>query len=227
MVHILKTEFNNNPNVGFYGIATDTFCLLGKSVPNKYFKKIEEVLDVPVFKVTIYNTSLIGIFAIANSKTLVLPSVINDRELKEIKKCLDPLGIKIIILNSKETALGNNIIINDKFGIVSTEMPKSVLNTLEEAGLKVSQMNLAKNTVPGSSGVLTNKGAIFHSDLSDKEIQKIEKLLGFEIGIGSVNMGTPWVRSGIIANSNGFVVGKLSSGFEIARIDESLGFIEG
>lgn len=226
MVHILKTEFNSNPNIGFYGLATDTFCLLGKSIPNKHVRKIEEVLRVPVFKTTIYNTSLIGIFAAANSSILFLPSIIRKIELEDIRKNLDSLNVKIVLLDSKETALGNNILLNDKFAVVSSTFPDKNINIIKNKGLLVYKKNLANNTVPGSSGVLTNKGAIFHLNLSNLEIKELENLLGFEIGIGSVNMGSPWVRSGIIANSYGFVIGKLSSGFEIARVDESLKFIK-
>ncbi|UCD04027.1 MAG: translation initiation factor IF-6 [Candidatus Woesearchaeota archaeon] len=227
MVHVIKLEFNSNPNVGFYGVATDKFCLLGKSVPKKHIKKIEEALKVPVVQANVYGTSLIGIFAVGNSKNLLLPKVIFKRELEEIKKKLKPLKINIDVLDSKETALSNNILVNDKVGIISPVFPKDEIKKIEEClKVKVIQTQLAHSTVPGSAGILTNKGAIFHMDLSDEEIKKVEKLLGFEIGIGSVNMGNPWVRSGVIANSKGFLVGNLSSGYEIARIDESLGFIK-
>ena len=46
-----------------------------------------------------------------------------------------------------------------------------------------------------------------------------------EVGIGTVSTGSSIVSSGVIANSNGFLVSSNSSGFEIGRIDESLGFI--
>ena len=57
-------------------------------------------------------------------------------------------------------------------------------------------------------------------------IKKLEKMLGFEIGLGTINLGNPFVSSGIIANSFGFAVGEASSGFEISRVDESLGFLK-
>lgn len=227
MVHALKLEFNSNPNLGFYGIATDAFCMLGLSVPDKHIKLIEEALKVPVIKANVYGTSLLGIFSVANSKNILLPKVIFKRELEDIRKNLEPLGININVLDSKETAFNNNILVNDKVGIVSPVFTKEEVDKIEEfLGVRTIQIKLANSTVPGSAGVLTNKGGIFHMDLSDEEIKKVEKLVGFEIGIGSVNMGNPWISSGVIANSKGFLVGNFSSGYEIARIDESLGFIK-
>jgi translation initiation factor 6 len=53
----------------------------------------------------------------------------------------------------------------------------------------------------------------------------VEEYLGFEIGLGTLNMGSPIVGSAVVANSNGFIVGGLSSGHEIGRVEESLGFL--
>jgi translation initiation factor 6 len=86
-------------------------------------------------------------------------------------------------------------------------------------------MNLANMSVPGSVSKITNKGAIFSPNLSDDDIKKVESLLKIEIGLGTVNLGNPFLSAGLIANSFGFAIGQQSSGFEISRVDESLGFI--
>lgn len=228
MVHVIKLDFNNNPNIGFYGIATDKFCLLGKSVPQKYIKKIEEALSVPVVKVNVYGTSLLGIFLVGNSKSLLVPSVARKREVEEIKKKLSSYDVEVQVLDSKENALSNNILVNDEVGVISKTFSKEEAEKIKEwLDVEIIKADLANSKVPGSAGVLTNKGGVFHLDIEEKQIKRLENLVGFKIGIGSVNMGNPWVRSGVIANSNGFLIGDLSSGYEIARIDESLGFIEG
>ena len=38
-------------------------------------------------------------------------------------------------------------------------------------------------------------------------------------------MGVPFIGSGILANSHGFVIGDASGGPEIVNADEALGFI--
>ena len=71
IMHILKTNFNGNPNVGLFGFATDEYCLLGKEIKKYVAKEIEKVLKVPVHQITLAGTSLIGAFAVGNSKILL------------------------------------------------------------------------------------------------------------------------------------------------------------
>jgi translation initiation factor 6 (eIF-6) len=42
-----------------------------------------------------------------------------------------------------------------------------------------------------------------------------------------VNQGNPYVSSGVIANSNGVVVGGLSRGAELSDIQQGFGIIKG
>jgi len=226
MVHVAKLNFNGDPNVGLYCVASDKVCLVGKSVPAKYVKKLKEVFKVPVIQANIYGTSLVGIFASVAKNVILLPDVIFERELDEIRAASTKLGLKVKTLKTDKTALANNILCNDNLGIVSTQFSKDEVTQIEAAlGIKTIQLNLAEMDTPGSAGVLTSRGAVFSPNLSDEEIAKVEKLLGFEIGLGSINMGSPIVHSGVVANSNGFIVGALSSGYEIGRVEESLGFL--
>ena len=39
------------------------------------------------------------------------------------------------------------------------------------------------------------------------------------------NFGFPFVKSGLIANSNGYLAGSRTTGIELGRIDEALGFL--
>ena len=60
-------------------------------------------------------------------------------------------------------------------------------------------------------------------EFQEKEFSKIESTLMLKGGSGSVNMGNPYVRSGIISNSKGCVIGGETSGVEVMRIDSTLG----
>ena len=227
MVHVAKLNFKGDPNVGLYCVASDKVCLVGKSVPAKQVAKLKEVFKVPVIQANVYGTSLIGIFASAAKDVLLLPDVIFERELTEIKAASTKLGIKVKTFKTDKTALANNILCNDKVGIVSTEFSKEEVAEIEKLlGIKTIQLDIAEMDTPGSAGVLTSRGAMFGPNLSDEEIAKVEKLLGFEVGLGSINMGSPVIHSGVVANSHGFIVGGLSSGYEIGRVEESLGFLE-
>ena len=227
MAHVAKIDFNGDPNVGLYCVASDSFCLVGKSVSKKDVAEIKDIFKVPVIQANVYGTSLVGIFAVACKNILLLPDVVFENELKKIKSVASEIGVAVKLVKVENTALANNVLCNGKVGILSSQFPEDVCKEIVNAlGIKAVQANLAGTETPGSVGVLTSRGAIFSPNLNTEEIKKVEKIVGFEIGLGSVNMGAPMVGSGIVANSNGFLVGSLSSGYEIGRVEESLGFLK-
>ncbi|MEM2873888.1 MAG: translation initiation factor IF-6 [Candidatus Nanoarchaeia archaeon] len=225
--HISILNFHGDPNIGLHGFATDRYCLVGRCVADKQVADLEKKLKVPVFRVCIYGTDLVGLFAAGNSSLLLLPHIIFENELETLKNLLEPLKVVIKVIKTEHTAFGNNILLNDKVAILSQVYNKKSVVALKAAlgDLGVEQMSLANTAVPGSVGKITNKGGIFSPNLSDAEIKMLERLLKFEIGLGTVNLGNPFVASGLIANSFGFAIGSSSSGFEISRVDESLGFL--
>jgi translation initiation factor 6 len=57
------------------------------------------------------------------------------------------------------------------------------------------------------------------------ELKQIEKILKVEGDIGTANFGSPFVGAFILANSHGYLVSEQTTGPELGRIDETLGFI--
>ena len=225
--HISILSFHGDPNIGLHGLATDKYCIVGKCVSDKQAKELEDVLKVPVFRATLYGTDLIGLFAAGNSSVLLIPKIVFENELKVLKNFMEKIKVKVAVIDTEHTAFGNNILLNDKIAVISSAFNQSAQKQIKEAlGMKqITVMDLAQMSVPGSAGKITNKGAIFSPNLSDNDIKKVEALLKFEIGLGTVNLGNPFISAGLIANSFGFAIGEQSSGFEISRIDESLRFI--
>ncbi|PIZ26153.1 MAG: translation initiation factor IF-6, partial [Chloroflexi bacterium CG_4_10_14_0_8_um_filter_57_5] len=72
----------------------------------------------------------------------------------------------------------------------------------------------------GSACVLTNKGFLLHNS-AGPELEEFEELLGLKGGIGTANMGVPFVGICLLANSNGYVTGADTGGFEMHRIGEA------
>jgi hypothetical protein len=63
--------------------------------------------------------------------------------------------------------------------------------------------------------------------LSEDELESIETLFKTHADVGTVNNGTQLVGACAVANSNGVMVGLNTTGPELARIEEALGFLEG
>jgi translation initiation factor 6 len=222
MAHIYVTDFSGNPNIGLFAYATDSYCLVGQSVPEKNIEQIKDALKVPVYRLNIAGTSLLGVFLAGNDDILLVPSIAFDEEIR----MLDQLDIRYEIIETKMTALGNNIVVNDKGILLSEELEKDVIDHVTSLfNLPVRKEIIVDQPTVGSCLLLTSKGGVIHKDASDEQIEDLSDFFGVTIDIGTVNRGVPQVSSGIIANKNGLLVGKLSSGVEVTNVDELLGFL--
>ena len=202
-MHVLKTDCNGNPNIGLYGYCTDEYCLLGTEVPKETAKKIEKVLGVPVHQMTMCGTSLIGVFANGNSRTLLVPEIAFDYELKQ----LDKLGIRYTVIKARLTALGNNLLCSDEGCLANPDFSADQKKQIRQAlGTSLKPGKIAGLGTVGSLGARNSTKCIVHRDISHHEKKFVEELLGVECAPSTVNMGSPYIRSGLLCNDNGFII---------------------
>jgi translation initiation factor 6 len=221
-MHVLTLDALGNPNVGLYAYATDDYCLIGPEL-QEYKEEIADALQVPVHIHTIAGTGLLGVFLAGNSKTLLVPQIAFDHEIAALQEYSD-----VKIFETLHTALGNNLVINDHgclAGPMFEEEEHEVLNKLLD--IPVRQFAIADIEVVGSAIVINSFGGVIHRDANQFEIDMAQDTLKLtELYPGTANLGSPYVRSGIFANTHGFVIGKNSGGPEITNADEALGFLQ-
>lgn len=220
-MHVIKTGFHGNPNVGLYVFCTDKYALVGSEVPHHLYHDIESVLKLKVHRISIAGTPLIGVFLAGNKNCVLVPGIAFESELH----ALDQLKIPYKVMDTRLTCLGNNILCNDKFALVSPDFTPAEAAFIRKC-LKVDVEHgyLAGISTPGSIAVMNSKGCLLHHMASEHELSYIQKRFQVPTEEGSVNMGSPYVKSGIIANDHGFVVGDQSGGPELVHIESVLGF---
>ena len=224
-MHILTTNFQGIHNIGLYGFANDNFALLGKEIPEEVANDISKVLKVPVHRISIAGTSLIGVFVAGNNDKIIVPSIIFDDE----KQALIDLGIPFEVFETKLTCLGNNMIVGEDFALLSKEFSEAEEKRISSVlGVNTLRERLGGVFSVGSLVVLnqSKNKALMSNDFSRDDQKLLEKVFNVEATPGSINMGSPYVRSGIICNVNGFVAGSNSGGPEITNADEALGFLD-
>jgi translation initiation factor 6 len=74
------------------------------------------------------------------------------------------------------------------------------------------------------AAVATNKGVLAHKYATHAELTFLEDIFGLPVEIGSVNFGIPLIGAALLANSKGFAVGAETTGPELGRIVDALGF---
>ena len=211
-------SFYGDPNIGLYARASDKIVLLGRTM-ERWKGELEKYLGAPCKLVTISETDFVGLFSVFNSNGIILPKIVKEKELKEIVNWFD----NVLVLKGKYTAVGNLISTNDKGGIVSRLITKKEKKLVEDTlGVELIYGKVVGTDIVGSVGLATNKGCLLHRDTTEEEAELISSVLKVDVDIGTVNFGSPFVSSGIIANSFGAVIGDKSSGPEIDRIIRTL-----
>ena len=218
-----RVDIVGNPNVGVFTLATDDLAIVPYNLLDEKAEIIKETLDVDVVKSSISGSSLIGSLAVVNSNGMVVSPHVLDREVKQFEE----LGSNVATVPGKYTALGNIIAANDKGAIVSPFLSDEAVHIIEETlDVNVEATSMVGSDIIGSLIQVTNKGFLISSKAVKSEISFAQEVFGVEGDIGTVGRGIALVGACSIANSNGAIVAKDSTGPEMARVEEALGFLD-
>jgi translation initiation factor 6 len=228
MPMIIRKYFSGIPTIGVLALTTEEVTLLPIFLDEDDADEVSEVLKTKCLQINIGGSSLVGSLSVANKYGLLLPKIVEDEELTKIKNFLNEndLDMNIEIIKSKNTALGNLILTNDKGALISVEL-KDFKKDIEDAlNVEVEVGTIAELPTVGSNAVVTNKGCLTHPLVEDDELEFLKDLFKVEyIGKGTANKGTTSVGACIIANSNGAIVGGDTTGPELLMIEDALGLI--
>ena len=218
-----RVDVVGNPNVGIFVQVTDDVALVPYNLIDEKIKLIEEILEVPAVKTSISGSSLIGSLSVANSNGIVVSPHVLDREVKQFKD----LGLEVAIIPSNYTAVGNIVAANDKGAIASPFLSEDAINILESTlDVNVESSSIVGRDIIGSLISVTNKGFLISGNAVESEVDFSREVFGVEGDIGTVGRGISLVGACSIANSNGAIVAKDSTGPEMARVEEALGFLD-
>lgn len=217
---IAQLHFRGNPNIGLFALANDGFCLTNVFISGKKAELMERVLKVPVYRTSVLGTGLVGIFAGGNSRGVIISDRIHADEIKRMGKDLN-----VLTLNTKHTAMGNLILSNDKGCVISEKLENHRERIGRFLGVKTEVGTVGGMELVGSLAACNSKGCVAYKGIGEKEKKTLEKTLGVPVHQGSVNFGNQWISSGVLANSNGMLMGKQTSGPEMGILSEAFGFV--
>lgn len=214
-----KADVPHYPNIGLYACATDKYCLIGREAPKQLVRKIESVLDVKPIICTIAGTSLIGIFAAADGNTILLPETAFWQEIHY----LESKGLKCKVIKSRFTALGNLLAIGPSGIFASSELSAPSKKQIRQALDKTLHPgDIAGLPYTGQLITLCGSKGLVCSAVSEQELDYAQSTLGVALSPCTVNMGTYQIKSGIIANSNGIIIGDLTTPVEVQQIYDAV-----
>lgn len=211
-----------NPFIGIFCKTNDSLTLLPKNISAKFNSACEKILKTEIAYVSIADSDLLGIFTAMNSNGIILPQFTYGDEKMKIKKT----GLNVSTIEGRYSAVGNNILVNDKACIINPDIDNEDKKRIEDCfDVEVVRRKIGGYSTVGSTCVVTNNGFLAKNDVKDDEIAFLEEFFKVKGGTGTANMGVSFVGLCIVANVSGFIAGELTSGFELQRIMEALSFI--
>ena len=216
-------DFNENPNVGVFCRANNDIAFVCKGLQKQVKKKIISALDVNLVELNIADATIIGSLLSFNSKGVVVTDFVDKSSVKTI----EDQGFDVYVVGDKLNAAGNDVLVNDNGALVHPNLKDDSLKEIEKVfGVPVHRGTIASLKTVGMAAVVTNKGLLCHPKVTDEEKTLLEEIFDVGVMIGTVNHGVPLIGSGLVANSKGAVMGNLTTGIEMGRIEEAFGFLE-
>jgi translation initiation factor 6 len=221
---IRRINMGGSPNLGVSISASEKIAITPPNVLDAMVDLITECLGVPVIKTPISGSNLTGALTCGNSNGFVVSKYTFDNELERIRE----EGIEVERIPDKLTAVGNILLANDFGALVHPLISDKAVEVISDVlDVEVERGSIANFKITGSVATATNKGVLVHPAASEDELESIETLFKTHADVGTVNNGTQLVGACAVANSNGVMVGLNTTGPELARIEEALGFLEG
>jgi len=218
-MEIAKLRIFGTPHIGVYIYANNKLAIIPPSADPDAKKLISEVLGINIVETKIAGSVLVGVMVTGNDHGLILPRNVHDEEYEVIKSAAKKYGLEVYVSRSKNTALNNLFLVNNYAGIVGSDFEKEELARISEVlDVEIFVKDVMNLVIPGSLAVVTDRGGIIHPDVSDEEVAEISKILKVPLEKATVNAGIPFVRSGVVANNKGVLVGENTTGPEILRI---------
>jgi len=208
--------------VGVFARCTEKVALVPLEAGPENVRQLEEELRVAVVRSSIGSSSVVGSLVSANSTGFITNPQASDEDLER----LSAHGIAAR-LPGKISAAGNVILANDSAALVHPGLTARACDIIS----KTLKVDVVKGTIGGlktvgMAGIATNKGLLVHPRVSETELAVLDELFGLPVDVGTVNFGSPLIGSGLLANSKGYVAGEETSGPEMGRIEDALGFLD-
>jgi translation initiation factor 6 len=216
---VQRLDFSGSSNIGAFCRVTDYWLMQSaSSAPTQ--RALKALFEMPPIITTLGGSTLVGILSSGNVNGLLVPHFTLDEEIEALRSSLD---CSIVPLESRLTALGNLILVNDKAALVSNEFTKEEVRVIHDAlGVEVKAGTVAGSHLIGSYCTVTNRGLLAHTGVSDSELKDLADYFGVPADVSTINCGVPYVSIGLLATSRAAGAGFETTGPELMRISEAL-----
>jgi translation initiation factor 6 len=205
----LRDDFN----IGLKCYVNDKIAIVPLHTRDKDIELIKEILQVEIIKGSIMGTDLLGVFIIGKEKNILVPYLTLDKEVSNLEK----QGLKVQKIDEEQTCLGNIVLFYKNKALISPETGENLRKAIEKLKYKIIEKKFSNVETPASFTV-SRKNKLLTSLYGD-DLELLEETLKVKSGETTINNGSPHLKSGILLNKNGILMGTQSTGTELTNID--------
>ncbi len=221
---MLRASFTGSAYVGVFAHSSDDVVLVSPDVGEELAADVASELNVTPVTTLIGRSNTVGALTVSNENGILMSAEATDDEQAAVA---DHTGLPVRELPGRLNAAGNVVLANDYGAYVHPELSDAAVTTVENTlQVPVERGSFGDVRTVGTAAVVNNAGALCHPQSREQELRALEDHLNVHADLGTINYGGPLVGSGLIANEAGFVTGDETTGPELGRIEETLGFID-
>lgn len=220
---LARLDVQGSAYLGVQGRASDEVAVVSSSLDAKIQDTIREALEVDLVETTIAGSTIVGSLMAINEHGILVTDFATGAEIERLASTGLPVETTPGVFN----AMGNNVLVGPGAALVHPEMGPESIGAIESTlDLRVETGTVAGLNTVGAAAVANRHGVLAHPKATGEELDRLERLFGAEVAIGTVNHGAPLVGAGLLANSHGAVVGSDTTGPELNRIENALGYLD-
>jgi translation initiation factor 6 len=221
---VFRAAFAGSSYVGVFARATDDCLLIRPDAEEDVLEGMTDELGVDALPTTVAGSNTVGALSVGNENGLLVSGRVTERERERIESATDQ---SVYGLPGRINAAGNVVLANDYGAYVHPDLTDEQVDVVEEAlSVPVERGSLGDVDTVGTAAVATNDGVLCQPGSREAELEAVEELLDVYADVGTINYGAPLVGSGLVANDNGYVVGRDTTGPELGRIEDTLGYLD-
>ncbi|MFW5978384.1 MAG: translation initiation factor IF-6 [Halohasta sp.] len=221
---MLRLSVAGSPYIGVFARATPECLLVRRDVDDEQIDAMADELGVEPVATTVGGSGTVGSLAVGNENGVLVSNRITERETDRIAAAVDG---PVVELPGKINAAGNVVLANDYGAYVHPDLTREAVQAVKDAlEVPVLRGDLGGVNTVGTAAVANNSGVLCHPQASESELETLEEHLDVYADLGTINYGTPLLGSGLVATDESYLVGEDTTGPELGRIEDTLGFLD-
>jgi translation initiation factor 6 len=218
---IETVDIFGSDQVGIHLASVGNVVFHPPELPVPVMETLQSNLELELVPLTVGGSNLVGALVCGNSRGIAVADIATENDIDRLTSYGD-----VVVMEGGVNTAGNLLIVNEQGAVASPSIPHEGLEVLAEVlGVDVASTTVAGQDVVGSLAVTNDKGVLLHPDVTPDEAMLIEDVLGVKPMVGTVSFGSPYVGAGVCATNTGAVSGSNTTGPELNRIEDALGFL--